>query len=238
MAENIPPAIAPFKRTAWKPIVEDGDGAPYASKFSGLPWLTASEDWPPCGNCGKPAQLFIQLNLDLLPEPLRNEFGRGLLQMFYCTSADPACDVDCEGWSPFSRCVTARVVQPQGDPRVVEASSLVNAFPPKLITGWQELDDYPTWAEGEGLAVELEDSEWKALNGQGFARDGDKLAGWPAWQQGVEYPACPICSEEMRLVFQLDSEDNLPFMFGDVGCGHITQCKTHKDQVAFGWACG
>ncbi|BAY43233.1 hypothetical protein SAMD00079811_08120 [Scytonema sp. HK-05] len=35
-----------------------------------------------------------------------------------------------------------------------------------------------------------------------------------------------------------DSQNNLPFMFGDVGCGHITQCKTHKTQVAFGWACG
>lgn len=59
----------------------------------------------------------------------------------------------------------------------------------------------------------------------------------PLWVQGIEYPNCPVCNQKMRLVFQLDSEDNLPFMFGDVGCGHITQCKTHKTQVAFGWAC-
>ncbi|MDJ0556950.1 MAG: hypothetical protein QNJ68_21390 [Microcoleaceae cyanobacterium MO_207.B10] len=41
----------------------------------------------------------------------------------------------------------------------------------------------------------------------------------------------------MQLVFQVDSNDNLPFMFGDVGCGHITQCKDHKNIVAFAWAC-
>ena len=41
----------------------------------------------------------------------------------------------------------------------------------------------------------------------------------------------------MDLVFQLDSEKNVPFMFGDAGVGHITQCPTHKDVVAFTWAC-
>jgi hypothetical protein len=38
-------------------------------------------------------------------------------------------------------------------------------------------------------------------------------------------------------VFQVDSEDSIPFMFGDTGCGHITQCPEHQEVVAFGWAC-
>ena len=41
----------------------------------------------------------------------------------------------------------------------------------------------------------------------------------------------------MRLVFQLDSEDNLPFMFGDLGIGHITQCPTRLHVVTFHWHC-
>ena len=65
----------------------------------------------------------------------------------------------------------------------------------------------------------------------------DKLGGWPHWIQGVEYPDCPQCNTRMQLVFQIDSNDNVPHMFGDVGCGHITQCPTHKDVVTFGWAC-
>jgi uncharacterized protein YwqG len=41
----------------------------------------------------------------------------------------------------------------------------------------------------------------------------------------------------MRMVFQLDSEKSLPFMFGDAGIGHVTQCPDHLEVVAFGWAC-
>jgi hypothetical protein len=66
---------------------------------------------------------------------------------------------------------------------------------------------------------------------------GDKLAGWPAWIQNVEYPSCPRCGRRMVHVFQVNSEDHIPFMFGDAGCGHITQCPEHKEVVAFGWAC-
>jgi hypothetical protein len=40
----------------------------------------------------------------------------------------------------------------------------------------------------------------------------------------------------MQLVFQ-HTGDALPFMFGDMGIGHITQCPEHKDVVAFGCAC-
>jgi uncharacterized protein YwqG len=41
----------------------------------------------------------------------------------------------------------------------------------------------------------------------------------------------------MALVFQLDSEDNLDFMFGDSGVAHVTQCPQHPDIVALAWAC-
>ncbi len=69
------------------------------------------------------------------------------------------------------------------------------------------------------------------------AASGDKLAGWPVWVQGMEHPSCPRCGRRMWLVFQLDSEDHLPFMFGDMGTGHLTQCPEHLEVVAFGWAC-
>jgi hypothetical protein len=68
-------------------------------------------------------------------------------------------------------------------------------------------------------------------------RMGDKLAGWPAWVQGVEYPRCPLCEETMGLVFQIESEGHVPFRFGDSGTGHITRCRTHPNLVAFSWAC-
>jgi hypothetical protein len=38
-------------------------------------------------------------------------------------------------------------------------------------------------------------------------------------------------------VLQLESDDHVPFEFGDSGTGHITQCPNHRNLVAFGWAC-
>ncbi|NER02330.1 MAG: DUF1963 domain-containing protein [Okeania sp. SIO3C4] len=233
---NIPPEIQPYKRHTWKPITIDRDGDLAASKFAGKPWLAKDEQWPKCPHCQNPLQFFLQLNLNTLPDALKNEFGSGILQMFYCTNAELICDCDYEGWEPFSDIHLIRIIQPEGKAQDVKIPENQEFFPPKLILDWQYLEDYPNYEEAAELGVEL-DSNLDELFLDNFPIEGDKLAGWPLWVQGIEYPNCPICGEEMRLVFQVDSEDNLPFMFGDAGCGHITQCKYHKNQVAFGWAC-
>jgi uncharacterized protein YwqG len=68
---------------------------------------------------------------------------------------------------------------------------------------------------------------------------GDKLAGYPNWVQSVEYPNCPICDRRMdRFIFEIASDDNIPYLWGDVGTGYIVQCPDHKDRVAFLWQCG
>lgn len=235
---EIPAVIKPFSRTAWKPVTSDVDGSVSASKFSGRPWLAAEESWPECQNCGSPMQFFLQLNLDDLPEQIGGEFGAGLLQMFYCTNSDPMCEVDCEAYFPFSKSVLLRVVHTTGQSQEAEIPTVASFFPAKTIVGWQAMDDYPNGEEGANLGIQLTESEWEGLYDADYPRRRDKLAGWPYWVQGVEYPSCPLCQQTMRLVFQIDSEDNIPYMWGDFGCGHITQCKEHKDQLAFGWACG
>lgn len=229
--------IKPFVRPTWKPVTSNVDGSLSASKFSGRPWLAAEESWPECQNCGNPMQFFVQLNLDGLPEPLAGEFGSGLLQMFYCTNQDPACEIDCEAYCAFAKSVLLRVVKTTGQSHEAEIPSLEYHFPAKTIVGWQAMEDYPNYEEGQMLGVQLTDEEWDEWCDEDYPRSGDKLAGWPFWVQGVEYPSCPICQQTMRLVFQIDSEVNIPYMWGDSGCGHITQCKEHKDQLAFGWAC-
>lgn len=235
MSNKIPTAAIPFKRNAWKPITEERDGSIIASKFSGTPYLMKDEEYPRCPNCDKPLQLFVQLNLDELPTALRKDFSNGIMQMFYCTGDEPLCEVECEAFFPFSKSVLVRIIQPEYGAAFF-GTLLENVFPPKLIIGWEEIEDYPNSEEGESLGVELEDDEWDLMS-EKFPQNGDKLAGYPDWVQGVEYPDCQLCGETMHLLFQIDSEANLPYVFGDVGCGHITQCKNHKEQLAFGWAC-
>ena len=223
----------PYEKKSWLPITVEGDGPLTASKFSGRPWFAAGEDWPKCANCGEPMQFFLQINLGDLPKLIRDEFGSGLLQFFYCINQEPHCETECEAFFPFAESELLRLVQPRGEEQA-DPSGADAPFPARRITDWQEVNDLP---HPEEVIVELSDEEWEAFDEAGMPRPGDKLSGWPAWVQGVEYPDCPKCNKQMRLVLQLDSRGNLPFDFGDAGTGHITQCEEHKDVLAFGWAC-
>lgn len=149
-----------------------------------------------------------------------------------------------------------RLVQPDTDGADVTIPiSEDEYYPAKQIVGWQEIDDYPypydLIALHYGWDKAGDVSLWnQALKDLGLADNDknyetnyptynrDKLAGYPRWVQGMECPGCPICEQPMRQVFQLAAEDNLPYEFGDLGIGHILQCRVHKSQFGFVWACG
>jgi uncharacterized protein YwqG len=235
--------ITKMRRSAFKPIVEEGDGPTSSSKFSGKAFIPEGEVWPLCPNCKRPMQLFLQLDLGALPKEIDRCFGTGLLQMFYCTSFEPNCEVESSGWLPFSKNCVLRILKLKGPGKDLKIPPIDRFFPPKRILGWKTIDDYPGLEVMDELGVEIANETYDRI----FEQDSkltwpspdqkDKLGGWPFWCQSPEYPQCPKCGKTMRLLFQLDSEDNLPYMFGDVGTGHITQCEEHLDVVAFGWAC-
>jgi uncharacterized protein YwqG len=243
------------ERKAWKPVVREGDDE-VVSHFGGSPMMKRDEPWPACATCGEPLRLFLQVDLRSLPPGFDASAGpaAGLLQLLYCSTDDGGC----ETWRPFSGTHVVRILN-EPHHRMPHPAG-VEAFPTKAIDGWNELVDFPHPEDHRELGVDYS-YDFKARRvtvrcpeigleirdlpiDMGVAElvsnaePGDKLGGWPAWVQGPEYPACPTCGARMGLVFQLDSEDNLPTMFGDLGCGHITQCPTHRDVLAFGWACG
>ena len=113
------------------------------------------------------------------------------------------------------------------------------AFPARMIADWFGFADHPGYAELDRLGIawpEDEDSS-RALE-ELAACEGDKLGGWPAWSQEADYPLCPRCQTEMALLFQIDSADNVPHLFGEGGIGHLTQCLQHREVLAFGWGGG
>jgi uncharacterized protein YwqG len=216
------------KRTAWEPVTEEGDGGIFSSKFSGLPYLAKNEDWPNCQRCGKEMNLFLQLNLETLPNGQQMKFGEGLLQLFYCTH--------CDDWKPFSAAHLVRLIEVNTIGSEAHPS-LPQTIAPKKIIGWKPFDDYPAWDEWEALGFEaFSDEVIEALEDM-TAQDGDKLSGWLYSAQGFLPPACPKCGKTTELVFQIDSNKNLDYMFGDAGCGRITQCPKHEEVLAFSWEC-
>lgn len=197
-------------------------------------------------------QFFLQLPLESLPAGAGVR-GEGMLQLFCCSLDDGSC----ETWSPFSGTQLVRLITGAAAPAPHPRG--LTPFPVRSVKGWNELVDYPHPEEHRGLGLVYDydfakkrvsaacaelgialrdlDIESNVAETIAAAEMGDKLGGWPAWIQSAEYPACPECSRTMELVFQVDSEDNIPHMFGDAGCGHITQCPDHPQVLAFGWAC-
>lgn len=234
--EKITQLLQPFKRTTYIPKVNAVKPSfNTKSKIGGLPYLISEEDWPLCPNCKKQMTLFLQLNLANLPDRI----SAGLAQLFYCTTDTPLCESDLEAYFPFSKAVVCRRVETSGKSASVKPKA-TQIFEEKEIIGWDAKDDYPHFEEYASLGINLDiDDRLFDLIDQHHLRplSGDKLFGWPYWVQGKENPADRTTGTEMELLFQLDSEVNLPFMFGDMGVGHVTQSPDNEDELAFGWAC-
>jgi hypothetical protein len=153
-----------------------------------------------------------------------------------------SCEYECGGGEQFSACQFVRIVQADGVsqnveiPATGECLSMVGEgdFPPRLIIDWRRIDDYPSGDEVIAQGIQLSADDQDYLRDSGTYPQGDKLSGWPGWTQQIEYPDCPICHQEMaQLIFQIASDDHIPFLWGDVGEGYIFQCPEHRSEVAF-----
>jgi len=226
-----------FKKKAFLPVTKENKNTfSNKSKIGGFPYLRDVNDWPKCPNCKKNMQLFLQLNLQELPKHKEE----GLIQLFYCTTSEPLCESDLEAFFPFSKSVECRKIEINENSASIEPL-IDELFKEKLITGWTPKDDYPHPEEYQqlGIKLDLEDEIYELMEerGVGLPIEKDKLYGWPYWIQSVEYPLDRKTKKQMELLFQFDSEENLPYMFGDAGIGHLTQSPDNDKELGFGWAC-
>ncbi len=229
-----------YKRTTWVPVVDEEEQNILASKIGGRAYIPSGEEHPHCPNCHKELTLFLQLNPQDLPAPNDLDLEpEQLIQLFYCTSKEPHCEVECEAYFPFSKSVLARTLPlPATAPQDSLAVMAPRQFPEQTIVEWIEHEDYPDWHEMQVGDAQLSSEEVEVLENSelGIPKAADKLGGWPYWVQSVEYPLCPECGIQMQMIFQLDSKHHLPYMFGDMGVAHLHQCRLHKNRLAFGWA--
>ncbi|AHM61447.1 hypothetical protein D770_15965 [Flammeovirgaceae bacterium 311] len=232
--------IAPYKRTTWMPFVEeDVDDEALATKIGGTAYLAPGENYPQCSNCQQPLTLFLQLNPSTLPDDCDLDLEPDkLVQLFYCTNQHPHCEIECQAWQPFAKSQLARTVVIPSTEVTLPAKNIPGQFPVRLVTDWIGNEDYPDWHEMQLGEAGLSEQEVEELenNENTVPKAADKLGGWPYWVQGVEYPQCPECGIQMQMIFQIDSDHHLPYMFGDAGIAHLHQCRLHKDKLAFGWS--
>jgi hypothetical protein len=235
--------MAPHRRYAFDPACEDGEADGPESKFGGRPWLREGDSWPTCGSCGQPLALFLQLDLAKLPLGHGIQ-GEGLLQFFHCLGTQGK-DECWETYEAYSEAELVRLYDSTGSGKLAAAIQGVETTPPKRILSWRPIDDYPGEDSPAEAPLRLTDEQRRHLEELRESQpeaipktaDGDKLGGYPFWVQSPELPSCPRCKKQMRYVFQIDSEDQIPYMWGDSGVGHISQCADHPDVLAFVWAC-
>lgn len=225
------------KRTAYMPIVSEvKSDFSVKSKIGGLPYLRNQNDWPVCPNCKKNMQLFLQLNLEDLP--VNKDIG--LIQLFYCTTLEPNCESDLEAFFPFSKAVECRKINFENNSAII-TPIIDEIFDEKTIIDWKAKIDYPHPEEyfNLGIDLDLSDELYELMEERGIGEtiQEDKLFGWPYWVQSEEYPCDRETGSTMKLLFQLTSENNLKYMFGDSGIGHLTQSIDNKNELGFGWAC-
>lgn len=226
-----------YKRVAYIPVTQNAEPKFSAdSKFGGLPYLNEQNSWPICPGCHKKMKLFLQLDLRNIPEERENS----LLQLFYCTTEDPHCESDFEAFFPFSKASVCRKVIISVESDEIEYD-LDDHLPEVRIHQWTKVFDYPHPEEYYDLGIDLESDEELEYELEkrkiGVTYAGDKLFGWPFWVQSVEYPADRVSGTPMNLFFQINSVENLAYMFGDAGIGHITISPDNKNELGFGWAC-
>jgi uncharacterized protein YwqG len=232
--EELMQALQAFERPAWLPTLVEERSEATSSKFGGIPWLGTDEQWPRCGQCAGYMNLFLQLNSAELPGEAREYFA-GLLQVFVCEN-DSSDGGLCLSHEAFSNAALVRICHPNGAPACSELPD-PELYDEQHIVAWTRKSDLPGGQELKKMGVTLCQAQYdmeldKRFN---FPLEGDKLLGWPAWQQNVERHECPICHEAMRPIFQIDSCRGVPAMLGDGGRGWIVQCPTHRDTVAFHW---
>lgn len=242
---SIEARLSEYGRQAFIPITETGDISVSSSKFSGIAWINCDEEWPTCGYCENPMQLFFQLNLKDAPARRSYWPESGYIQVFYCNTSDTYCE-ECgdDAYTPFGKYQAARLVTPSAKAKSFSESPVEGPIPARTIIKWKEKLDYPCSEElascfddpildedelSEMFEVSMEESE------KSLTYVSDKLGGWPMWVQSAKYPDCPTCETTMDFIVQIGSEDNLDYMFGDCGIAMVFQCCKHPAQLAFSW---
>jgi hypothetical protein len=164
-------------RAAYLPVTgaEAADRSALATPFA---WRPAGDVWPSCRACAAPLAHVVTLDLASLPATRWND---GLAQLFVCAGG-------CETTTELAPGVRAEIVR-DGDLQRLDAPPLqVEVLHPGPIVAWQPFSEEPL--PGDDAPAD----ERRPLR-------CDKLGGWPAWEQGEDWPL-DASGDRYELLFQ------------------------------------
>lgn len=172
------PAATVRPRVAFLPVTS-AEGMARSSIATTAAWRPVGSAWPRCRACQRPLSHVVTLELSALPAPLTG--SDGLAQLFVCTHG---CDTTTEASAGVL--VEAVTVATERVEAPTEARADVCA--PGAIVEFVRFEEDPL----------VEGNDHRPLR-------CDKLGGWPAWEQGEDWPLDDD-GAPMELLFQLAEE--------------------------------
>jgi uncharacterized protein YwqG len=240
MSLSLPPEMEPFRAKLLEtrlPFVrvragKARDTLPWESKVGGRPYFPKGAQWP-CTPEGQPLFFLAQLNFAEMP-PLPPFPERGIVQFFIHDDDLYGMDFD-DGENPD----TFRVLfhaepaqdtadqQPTPEALLRDYDDLLPHHPDECYPLHFEraeepagMTDYRFYQHfGSDFFRQFGEKEWDVMDafGKALRPQGHKVGGYAYFTQ--DDPRRP--EDPMLLLFQLDSDEGMDLMWGDMGVGHF-----------------
>lgn len=196
-------------------------GSQLQSHFGGIPYFERGEKWPRANN-GEPLDFVFQYFFDKNTD----NHNIKLVQLYYSFKLSPWFS-GSEGWlvKTYKQIDRNKMVQiscPNDDNRVSHCNITTKAI--STLPDWEGTI---LWCNNLADLSEQIDPErpWQnymkaAAQVVGNTDYRCQIGGYPQWVQGNDTPLCKN-GNPMKLLFQLDSDDNAGIMWGDMGLLYI-----------------
>ncbi len=239
--EDLEKLVKPIIRTATKIEIKQSTRPPENSQllshFGGQPFFETGEQWPKTKN-GKPLDFIFQIfnNGEInLPTNIK------LVQFFYDWEEFP-WDTENDGWlvKIYETLNNEQIIKID-KPAELEKSKYCEVIfkTIKSLPDWEGIDRYSDISSKLSCVLN-EDEPWDSYQKVVERLIGDQdyqsqIGGYPNWVQGESTPNNNK-GEPMKLLFQIDSEENAGLMWGDVGLIYIFYDETTK-KIEFTLQC-
>lgn len=224
--EELQQLVSPLIRNATKLELQKASSPPENSQlrshFGGQPYFEEGDSWPKAQNGNDLDFIFQIFNSDdiQLPKSVK------LVQFFYDVETFP-WQTEEDGWlvKIYETLNTDRLIKID-NPILQEEKPYCEVLftPVKSLPDWEGIDLYEKNTLRISSLLNLE-NDWdgyeivveKLIGEQNFQ---SQLGGYPRWIQGESTPTLSN-GENMKLLFQIDSEENADLMWGDVGMVYV-----------------
>eukprot|EP01084_Bolivina_argentea_P301748 520649_1 len=194
LLQYITPQIIP--RPFWTPETEEKENiSVLSSKYGGKPLLFANEEWPKCGRCNNFMPLFVQLNVNNLPNEYKQKYvpknkngnilwKDHLIQLFYCCNIDN-CD---DGYEAFNNQHKQRLIPIPNDNNIDKykddeyLNEIMKIIKEKCDNGdidWEnnevEITEWNKQENVEGAVYQIEDELQKTFSNKDMCLDDENF---------------------------------------------------------------